>query len=337
MLNALFSHWANSRHILAAVSGGPDSMALLSMLVQWRQSVSGNSLPKISAATVDHCLRPEATAEAAAVADFVGSLRDKDCRIGHAILTWRHDSPTTRLQERARQARYELLAAHAAKIGSDVLMTAHHADDQAETILFRIIRGSGLAGLAGMARERPAGALVLARPLLSMRKEQLIDWCREHGIGWSNDPGNVNPRFARSRMRALLPSLEKEGLGPREWARLARRAARAEQALDSIARSTLDRLLADRPGDAVSLDFRQLVDQPEEIALRVLVMAVESFEPQRSVRMERAEALLAKLALAARTGQPLRATLGQASIALSPKGMLTLKRQARRRRGVTGA
>jgi tRNA(Ile)-lysidine synthase len=335
MLGELFAPWTSNRHILAAVSGGPDSMALLSMLAQWRQSVPDNRLPKISAATVDHRLRPEAAGEASAVADFVRSLESEGCHIDHTILTWQHHNPTTRLQERARQARYELLTDQAARIGADVVMTAHHADDQAETILFRIIRGSGLAGLAGMSRERSSGPLVLARPLLSIRKDELIGWCRRRGIGWSDDPGNINPRFARSRMRALLPPLEKEGLGPHEWARLARRVGRAEQALDSIARSEADRHFGDMAGDAISLDLRHLLDQPEEIALRVLVIAVERFEPLRPVRLERAEALLDKLVPAARTGQSHRATLGQARIALSPKGILTLTRQAERRRGVT--
>ncbi|MCC2096697.1 MAG: tRNA lysidine(34) synthetase TilS [Hyphomicrobiales bacterium] len=330
-IDDLFAPWASAKHILAAVSGGPDSMALLSMLAQWTSA--NDRRPALSAATVDHRLRPEAAQEAEAVAAFALSLADTGAHINHSTLTWRHDEPQTRLQERARQARYELLAAHAAEIGADVLMTAHHADDQAETILFRLVRGSGPAGLAGMARERLIDGLRLARPLLAMRKDELVGWCRERDIGWSEDPSNTNSRFARTRMRALLPDLEREGMGPGEWARLAARAARGEEALNAVARSTADLMIGRETDGALSLDLGKLLEQPEEIALRVLIIAVESFRPGQPVRLERAEALLRRLVLAHGAELAKRTTLGQAGIALSPKGMLTLQRQAERRRG----
>ena len=91
----------------------------------------------------------------------------------HAILVWEGVKPRSRVQERAREARYALLFEHAARIGADHLMTAHHADDQAETILFRLLRGSGISGLSGMASSSKRNGMILARPLLNFPRQSL--------------------------------------------------------------------------------------------------------------------------------------------------------------------
>jgi tRNA(Ile)-lysidine synthase len=324
-LQKVFSPWTNCGRILAAVSGGPDSMALLHMLMRWREL--GGS-PQISAATVDHNLRPQAKAEAAAVKLFADRLT-----IDHTTLVWCHDELSSRLQERARDARYELLAAHASSVGADVLMTAHHADDQAETILFRLIRGSGLRGLSGMVEQRRFGPIIIGRPLLALRKQDLITYCQSHSIDCCEDPSNTNLRFARSRMRNILPEMEKEGLGAKEWARFGRRIRRADNALTIATERAGARLVTGTPGTGLEVDFAGLNREPEEIALRVLIATIGQFDPGGQIRLERAENLLGKLQEAKIANKTHGATLGKARISMNSKGILTVRRQAQRRRG----
>ena len=130
---ALLAPYAEEPAILIAVSGGPDSMALLWLAARWARFAGR---PRVEAATVDHGLRPEARAEAQMVARAA-----KQWGVRHHILPWRGEKPVTRMQERARAARYALLEACAHRIGARVVLTAHHADDQAETVLFRLLRG----------------------------------------------------------------------------------------------------------------------------------------------------------------------------------------------------
>lgn len=301
-------------------------MALLHMLHQWSRR---QSAVEIYAATVDHGLRPEAAQEARLAGTFARSLG-----IAHKTLRWKHDGATAaRIQERARAARYELLAGHARRIGAGIVMTAHHADDQAETILFRLIRGSGIDGLAGMAAERPLDPLVLARPLLALRKADLVAWCQRHAIAFAEDPGNADSRFARPRLRRLLPDLEKEGLTPEVWARLGRRAARAEAALSHMAEAVEARCTLQSNPDYALVDFAALAREPEEMVLRVLARMVARFNPEKPLRLDRAENLAARLLTARSERKRLTATLGAACIRLLPDGKLSLAREAGRKRG----
>ncbi|MEJ1938863.1 tRNA lysidine(34) synthetase TilS, partial [Nostoc sp. NIES-2111] len=160
---------AESKGLLLAVSGGPDSMALLALCAAWaNERPDGQPRPPLFAATVDHWLRPEARDEAAMVAREASRLS-----VPHSVLDWAGPKPRTGLQEAARQARYALLAEEARRVGATDVVTAHHADDQAETILMRLVRGSGLDGLAGMAAERPLDGVRLVRPLLGIPKSRL--------------------------------------------------------------------------------------------------------------------------------------------------------------------
>ncbi|NVO17634.1 MAG: tRNA lysidine(34) synthetase TilS [Rhodoplanes sp.] len=153
---ALFSDLVALPALLLAVSGGPDSTALLILAARWRAGLFAG--PRLIAATVDHGLRPEGAAEAAVVRKLAGGLG-----LPHHTLRWTGKKPAAGLQEAARAARYGLLAQAAREAGARHVLTAHTRDDQAETVLFRLARGSGLSGLAGMAR-------VAAVPL-SLRKE----------------------------------------------------------------------------------------------------------------------------------------------------------------------
>ena len=145
------------RWALLAVSGGPDSLALMRLAARWLvEGQAGGAASHV--ATVDHGLRPDRGQEAEAVAGWAEAVG-----LPHSILTWQGAKPRSRIQERARTVRYALLGAHARELGADYLLTAHHADDQAETILFRLLRGSGLAGLAGMSSEIMLGNIRLYR------------------------------------------------------------------------------------------------------------------------------------------------------------------------------
>lgn len=178
-----------------AVSGGPDSLALLLMAAEARPL-------SVEAATVDHALRPESRAEADLVADICERLG-----VPHVILTadW-DEKPETALQERARAMRYRLLNSWAAERGLGAVLTAHHLDDQAETFLMRLARGAGVQGLAGMRRvaRLSDGSVPIVRPLLGWRHSELVDVCREAGVAPVDDPSNADREFERVRVREAL-------------------------------------------------------------------------------------------------------------------------------------
>lgn len=186
-----------------AVSGGADSMALALLAQEWAAARGGAVL----ALTVDHGLRPEAASEARQVGAW---LRARG--IAHRILRWQGAKPKTGIQEAARDARYALLTERCRKEGILHLLLAHHREDQAETFLFRLARGSGLHGLAGMAPLSERADLRLLRPLLEVPRAELRGVLDARGQAWIEDPSNEDRAFARVRLRALLPTLAQEGL-----------------------------------------------------------------------------------------------------------------------------
>lgn len=331
---ALFAPLAGETRLLAAVSGGPDSVALLALLAAWAGGGMQAGRPAIHAATVDHGLRAAAAAEAQAVGRLCASLG-----VPHSILRWQADKPRSGLQEKARAARYALLAEQARALGGAVIVTAHTLDDQAETLLIRMAKGSGPAGLAGMrARSRTHG-MALARPLLGIAKARLVATCRTRGLAFVEDPSNGDPRFARARWRELTPLLAQEGLTAARLGLLAERIARAEQALEQRAATLMSALLTRGEGDERRLDFLALCREPDEIVIRVLgraLLAAQAGEggPDGAPRLERLEAAALALAGAARAGAGTRRTLGGLSLSLSRDGVLRLVPEAERRRGV---
>lgn len=178
-----------------AVSGGPDSLALLLMAAEARAA-------GIEAATVDHGLRSESRGEAELVASICGRLD-----VPHAILTaeW-EEKPQTAVQERARALRYRLLNDWAEERGLVAIVTAHHLDDQAETFLMRLARGAGVQGLAGMRRvvRLTEGSVPIVRPLLGWRHSELVAVCADAGVEPVDDPSNADREFERVRVREAL-------------------------------------------------------------------------------------------------------------------------------------
>ncbi|MFD1624554.1 tRNA lysidine(34) synthetase TilS [Azospirillum griseum] len=268
--------------ILVGLSGGGDSVALTLLLRRWVAARGGDLL----AVAVDHGLRPESAAEAAAVGAAMARLG-----VPHRVMRWEGDKPSSGLQAAARSARRRLLELACAEAGCLHLALAHNRDDQAETLLLRLSRGSGIDGLAGMAASGTAGLVRVIRPCLEFSHERLLATCRAAGVGWVEDPSNRNPRFARARLRAVGDLLAGEGLSVDRLADTARRAARARAALDHATAALLARAASLHPEGWIRLDPVALADAPEEIGLRALTRCLTVVggdeHPPRDAAVER--------------------------------------------------
>lgn len=323
----LFAGLVHEQALLVAVSGGPDSVALLALLCEWA-GYSGR--PRIAAATVDHGLREASAGEARAVTELCGRLG-----VPHAILTWQGDKPETALQARARSARYELLAIEAKRLGGAVIVTAHTLDDQAETLMMRMAHGSGPSGLAGMRARVMRDGFVIARPLLSVGKDRLVATVESRGLAFAQDPSNANRSFERVRWRMLMPTLAEAGLDAGRLGQLASRIARMDDALAQRAQRLWPELAhEDAASDTVALRFQALLDEPEEIALRVVARALDRVAGDRLGRLERLEACLAALREAVRAGDAMTRTLSGCVLALRRDGVLEVRREPVRKRGI---
>jgi len=240
-----------------AVSGGPDSLALLLLAAAARPG-------QVEAATVDHRLRAESTAEAAMVASLCETLG-----VPHRTLVadW-STPPQSNIQAEARALRYRLLNEWAISRGLMAIATAHHADDQAETLLMRLARGAGVGGLGGTRASRALSEeITLIRPLLSWRKAELVALVAAAGIEAVDDPANYDPKHDRSRVRKWLESSD--------WADPARLAASASALRD--ADEALDWALAPLVSSRIRQDGGALIiepfDLPRELKRRLLIAA----------------------------------------------------------------
>lgn len=326
-LESLFAGLAAAPALLLAVSGGPDSTALLHLAAAWRASATGG--PALHVATVDHQLRLEAAAEAATVAAAAAGYG-----LPHATLTWAGPKPASAIQEKAREVRYRLLSEHALSVGAPFVLTAHHADDQAETVLMRLGRGSGVTGLAGMRRETPLDrGVVLVRPLLRLAKVDLLAICAAEGLAFLADPSNDDPTYHRVRLRRQTGAAAALGLDPPALVRLARRMARAEEALESEVERRLAFLQPVADQNHWRADLTGVRDAAPEIIRRLVGRAILHAGHAGSLPLERLEALSDTLRAALTQGRPFRGTLGGALVALDPSGMLAVTPEPARRRG----
>ena len=243
-----------------AVSGGGDSTALLLLAQAWARE-AGRA---VAAVTVDHGLRPESAAEAASVADLCARLG-----IDHEVLRW-HRPGRGNLQAVAREGRRALIGEWAARHGVPAVALGHTLDDQAETVLLRLGRGSGVDGLSSMAPATQADGLVWLRPLLGVRREALRAWLRARGIAWAEDPGNEDPAYARVRARAALAALAPLGVTAEGLAATAARMLRARQALEAATRALAAQAVTEGAAGDVALVPGPLAEAPEEVGLRLL-------------------------------------------------------------------
>src|SRR3954452_10233875 len=209
----LFADWKSAPALVLAVSGGPDSVALMWLSARWRRALARG--PRLVAVTVDHGLRTEAAREAREVKRLARRLD-----VPHRTLRWTGAKPKTGLPAAARDARYRLLARAARQSRATHILTAHTRDDQAETLLMRLLRGSGIAGLAAMSREAEREGVRLARPFLNISKSQLIATLSKANIEFAEDPSNHDMTFTRPRLRTVMPALVAEGGDARNLARL---------------------------------------------------------------------------------------------------------------------
>jgi tRNA(Ile)-lysidine synthase len=331
----LFDDLRSAPALVIAVSGGPDSTALLVLAARWRSGRKRG--PALLAITVDHALRPESAREARAVKRLCTQLG-----VRHRTLRWTGDKPVTALQEEARRVRYQLLAAAARGAGAPYVLTAHTLDDQAETVLLRMARGSGVSGLGAMARQtllpaagenaRKSEAIVLVRPLLELPKQRLIATLAAMGITFVDDPSNRDPRFTRPRLRALMPALADQGLDARRLALLARRMRRVEATIEAAVDAAIEvvsddakseRAKSERESEpegergAITIDAEKWGRLPAEVSLRVLGRAVDRLGQEGPLKLGKLEALHAALAAAWAEKSRLRRTLAGALITLS--------------------
>ncbi len=297
--------------LLLAVSGGPDSIAMLGLAAAVRAY-----LPPLAVATVDHGLRPEAAEEARMVAGLC-----KELEIPHCTLVWRDRPATPVSQEAARKGRYALLLGHARAIEASHLVTAHTLDDQAETVLMRMASGTGLGGLGAMRPNVQRGHVGHLRPFLEVPKSRIIATCDLHDWHFARDVSNDDGRFKRVRLRQLMPILAQEGLTPERLGTLAARARRTEDAIEHVAKRTLDDcLIRHAPdGGAVRLKAEPFYSEPFEIAMRMLRRAMfaiaGSEHKEAQIPLGKLEILMRNLRMAIRDQRPFRSTLAWAVIA----------------------
>jgi tRNA(Ile)-lysidine synthase len=288
----LFACLDGLSHVGLAVSGGADSMALMHLANLWRLE-RGKAAPRLSVLSVDHGLRDGSAKEAEWVAE-----RASDLCLESSILRWQLGEKKSRIQEDARAARYALMASYAHANGLEALVTAHHLDDQAETLLMRLGRGSGVDGLAAIPeRGRWAGLSVL-RPFLDVPKAQLVESLKILGVKWIKDPSNDDTRYERVRLRKAMDELEILGIGAEALARSAKRLRRARAALDGAADSFLQQNAVLDDAGFCTIGTKSLRDTPEEVVLRAMAKVLKGIGgqalPPRLAKLESfVEALIA--------------------------------------------
>lgn len=261
--------WPTDWHdvtVLAAISGGADSVALLRALAN-----AGDRRPsRLIVAHFNHALRAEA-------ADDENFVRELAARLGFPFVVGHGRPPlgAAAVEETARRARYDFLRAAAADVGARYVVTAHTADDQAETVLHRMVRGTGMRGLSGMRRARPLCAgVTLLRPLLTVRRAELLDYLRSLDQPYRDDATNLDCRFTRNRLRhKLLPQLAEE-YNPHvveALLRLSRLAAEAQALVEERVSGLLRHVRFD--ACSISLAISPLAAEPRYVVRELLAAA----------------------------------------------------------------
>ena len=259
--------------VLLAVSGGADSVAMLRAMAALKTDGSG----RLRVVHLNHQLRGQESADDEA---FVVELCQ---RMGIPHETGQVDTPglagSSRdgLEAAARKARYDFFRETAHRLGARYVVTAHTADDQAETILHRILRGTGVAGLAGMARARPLGsAVTLMRPFLSIRRREILGYLGKLGQIYRQDSSNVDLQFTRNRIRhQLLPNLA-ENFNPGvvdALLRLGSMAGEVQSVIDVIVADLADRCVSRDPSGAILINVPKLGTQPRHVLRELLIGA----------------------------------------------------------------
>ncbi|WP_420413430.1 tRNA lysidine(34) synthetase TilS [Roseibium sp.] len=322
-IDQLFASFKDFSEIALAVSGGADSTCLLIAFHDW---VSRNNWDgTCEVLTVDHQLRPESSQETGFVQDLCNSLG-----IPCFVLKWKSEKPASGLQEAARDARYQLIADHLSQSGSEAVVLAHHLDDQAETFLDRLTRGSGIYGLGAMAPDEPNGpaGLRLIRPFLDVPKESLIATLEARNQSWCEDPSNQDHKYKRSRLRKISGLLAEEGLSTKRIATTARQLRRTRAAIESVLAHIFFDHVEEHPAGPLRIQKHVFTAQAEEFRLRLLILMIERVTGRSHLPKLRKIEALDQWILAQKNG---RQTLGGAMLEIKRDAILVWKEVGRAR------
>ena len=287
-----------------AVSGGADSLCLALLTHTWAQK---HHIPCV-ALTFDHKWRPESAKEAAQVGKWLAKYG-----IEHHTLTFSGTPTKTRKEERARQARYQALTDWCLQHNIGTLLIAHNLEDQAETFLLRLARGSGVDGLCAMRPVSQLGQIRLVRPLLTYSHQQLCATLKNtFHQAWIEDPSNRDTQYERVRLRQAQDTLSALGLTPRFISLSAKRLQRVRDCLDSLTTSFMKAHAHKHPGGFMRIDKVAFDALAEEIKLRVLIRAIEDIGGM-VIGLDQAENLLTKLTR--------YTTLGRCQVGLYQQGL----------------
>lgn len=293
-LAALFDPLRAEPAIGLAVSGGADSLALLLLAHRWAGECTPQ--PRLQVYSVDHGLRAEAPDEVAMVLDVA-----KQLGIAARGLAWTGIKPRSGLQEAARRARYGLMGAAMAEDGVGVLLTAHHREDQAETVLMRMAHGSGIEGLKGMARSADVEGVRVVRPLLDVDPKALQEIVSAAGLTPAFDPSNDDEHYERVRWRKALPKLASLGLDAAAIGVFAERMAEADAAIVQVANEYFTEIVVLDGFGAARIDIVPFVSLSPAIAVRVLGRVLNIVggrqKPRALGQVERLAAMIADGAL----------------------------------------
>jgi tRNA(Ile)-lysidine synthase len=257
----LFDGLESEGRLGLAVSGGPDSVALMLLAAEW----AAKHAVTLIVYTVNHGLRAEAASECQFVGDAAKALG-----LSVQVLEWTSAKPKTGLQAAARSARYRLIGEAMARDDVGLLLTAHHLDDQAETMMMRLAHGSGIGGLGGMSRFSTVEGVCICRPLLDVRRDDLLALLSARHQEFIEDPSNQSTQFERVRWRQALPELGAMGVSPERLGQLSRRLKRADAALNALAEQSLEAIVTTDDFGVCHIDRSAFEALEPEIAVRVL-------------------------------------------------------------------
>ena len=277
---------------VVGVSGGADSVCLLAVLREL--SVCPERYYRLTVGHLSHGIRPEAQADADWVADIARRWQ-LPCIVESCDVPARARDEGRGIEEAARDARYDFLSRAAATAGASVVAVGHHADDNVETVLYRIARGTHLRGLAGIVAQRPLGSVTLVRPLLHCRREEVEAYCRRAGLEWRTDPTNADTAYRRNFIRHELLPLLRDRLNPRAdeaVTRLAVAAGEVDAYLSAEAARATSAALRHSDPDRIVLDATKLAGEADVVQRAALRCALERLSaPMRKITAQRLDEL----------------------------------------------
>ncbi len=268
------AHCPKNPTLVVGVSGGADSLYLTLLLDKWIQKKGGN----LYAVTVNHNLRPEAAEEALTVHKLMSKLK-----ISHTILTWEGPKPTSRIEEKAREKRYELILKFAHEKHAQAICLAHHRQDQVETFWARLARSSGLDGLTAMAPASKREDIIVLRPLLDIDKKNITQTLKQNKIKWIEDPMNKDTAYERVRWRQRQKDLDGISLTAPVVAKSISRLQRAKEALDFYTQGFIDKCVTKSSFGFIQFDETTFLSNPTEIRIRIIHHLLQNISPKKQI------------------------------------------------------